>query len=99
MQVARLQAQLMQVKAQLTQNLVESRNIENNHQWQGNNNIVTGQLMNHPFCPTYMTHISPQSSLDSIDHNSMNDGMSMQDIQSREDFQIQAKERPYNNND
>ena len=25
--------------------------------------------------------------------------MSVQDIQSREDFQIQAKERPYNNND
>ncbi|KAG5066242.1 hypothetical protein JHK86_009973 [Glycine max] len=97
--VACLQAQLMQVKAQLTQNLVESRNIENNHQRQGNNNIVTGQLMNHPFCPTYINPISPQSSLDSIDHNSMNDGMSMQDIQSREDFQIQAKERPYNNND
>jgi len=46
-----------------------------------------------------MNPISPQSSLDSIDHNIMNDGMSMQDIQSREDFQIQAKERPYNNND
>lgn len=99
MQVARLQAQLMQVKAQLTQNLVESRNIENNHHLQGNNNNVTGQLMNHPFCPTYMNPISPQSSLESIDHSSINDGMSMQDIQSREDFQIQAKERPYNNND
>ena len=99
MQVACLQAQLMQVKAQLAQNLVESRNIESNHQWTGNNNSVSGQPMNHPFCPTYMNPISPQSSLESIDHSSINDGMSMQDIQSREDFQIQAKERPYNNND
>ncbi|KAH1078106.1 hypothetical protein AAZX31_19G149000 [Glycine max] len=98
-QVACLQAQLMQVKAQLAQNLVESRNIESNHQWTGNNNSVSGQPMNHPFCPTYMNPISPQSSLESIDHSSINDGMSMQDIQSREDFQIQAKERPYNNND
>jgi len=43
-----------------------------------------------------MNPISPQSSLQSIDHSSINDGMSMQHIQSREDFQIQAKERPYN---
>jgi len=46
-----------------------------------------------------MNPISPQSSLESIDHSSINDGMSMQDIQSREDFQIHAKERGYNSND
>ncbi|KAG2405885.1 LOB domain-containing protein [Vigna angularis] len=87
--VACLQAQLMQVKAQLAQNLMESRNMENNnHQWAGNHSVA----MNHPFCPTYMNPISPQSSLESIDHSSMNDGMSMQDIQSRE-------ERAYNNNE
>ncbi|XP_047159451.1 LOB domain-containing protein 16-like [Vigna umbellata] len=88
-QVACLQAQLMQVKAQLAQNLMESRNMENNnHEWAGNHSVA----MNHPFCPTYMNPISPQSSLESIDHSSMNDGMSMQDIQSRE-------ERAYNNNE
>ncbi|RDY02952.1 Poly [ADP-ribose] polymerase 1, partial [Mucuna pruriens] len=99
-QVACLQAQLMQVKAQLSQNLMESRNIEN-HQWPGNNNSVAGQAISHPFCPTYMNPISPQSSLESIDHSSINDGMGMQDIQSREDFPFQAssKERSYNNND
>ncbi|KAK7336848.1 hypothetical protein VNO77_17398 [Canavalia gladiata] len=99
-QVACLQAQLMQVKAQLAQNMMESRNIEN--QWQGNNNNVGGQGMNNPFCPTYMNPISPQSSLESIDHSSMNDGMGMQDIQSREDFSFQAsskKRSSYNNND
>lgn len=88
----------MQVKAQLAQNMMESRNVENHHQWQGNNSVA-GQSMNHPFCPTYMNPISPQSSLESIDHSSINDGMNMQDIQSREDFPIQAKERSYNYND
>jgi len=44
--------------------------------------------------------ISPQSSLDSIDYSSsMNDGMSMQDVQSGEDFSFQACswKRSYNN--
>ncbi|XP_014495661.1 LOB domain-containing protein 16 [Vigna radiata var. radiata] len=91
-QVACLQAQLMQVKAQLAQNLMESRSMENNNnQWAGNQSVA-GEAMNHPFCPTYMNPISPQSSLESIDHSSMNDGMSMQDIQSRE-------ERAYKNNE
>ncbi|XP_027352961.1 LOB domain-containing protein 16-like [Abrus precatorius] len=98
-QVACLQAQLMQVKAQLAQNLMESRNIEK--QWPGNNNVA-GLPMNSSFCPNnYMNPISPQSSMESIDHNSINDGMGMQDIQSREDFSFQAssKKRSYNNHD
>lgn len=49
--------------------------------------------MNLPFYPTYMKPISPQSSLESIDHNNINDGMSMQDIQRRKDFHIQAIEK------
>lgn len=90
MQVACLQAQLMQVKTQL------AHNIENN-QCQGNINInVGGQHMNQ-FCPSYnMNPISPQSSLESIDHSSINDGSS------REDFSFHAcskKRSYYNNND
>lgn len=87
----------MQVKAQLAQNQMESRNIEN--QWPGNV-AGQGQAMN-PFGPTYMNPISPQSSLESVDHSSINDGIGMHDIQSRsEDFSFQAcsKKRSYNNN-
>ncbi|KAK7345794.1 hypothetical protein VNO77_16405 [Canavalia gladiata] len=93
-QVACLQAQLMQVKAQLAQNMLESRNLEN-QQWSGN---VAEQRFN-PFCLTSMNPISPQSSIDSIDYGSINDGMSMQDVQSIEDFSIQdcSKEISYNN--
>ncbi|XP_057438569.1 LOB domain-containing protein 16-like [Lotus japonicus] len=85
-QVACLQAQLMQVKAQLAQ---KNLNMENH--WPGN---VAGQPMN-PFCPSNMDPISPQSSLDSIDHN-------MQDFHSRENnFSLHAcsKKRTHNNND
>ncbi|CAK7346437.1 unnamed protein product [Dovyalis caffra] len=98
-QVACLQAQLMQVKAQLAQNLIDSPriNVENiHHQWQGNN--VSGV----PSFPTCINPISPQSSLDSLDlnNNSMDHGMmSMQDIQSREEFAFQScakVKRPYN---
>ena len=88
----------MQVKAQLAQNQMNSRNLEN--QWPGN---VGGQAPINPFCATnnYMNPISPQSSLESIDH-SISDGMcSMQDIQSRsEDFSLIeacSKRRSYNN--
>jgi hypothetical protein len=87
-----LQAQLMQVKAQLAQSLVDSRNIES--QWAGNiGGVPTGPT----FPTTYMNPISPQSSLESIDHS--NDGMNMQEIQSfREDclFQACCKKRPFN---
>ncbi|XP_030935878.1 LOB domain-containing protein 16-like [Quercus lobata] len=92
-QVACLQAQLLQVKAQMAQSLIDSRNIEN--QWPGNN--VAGVPMV-PTYPTYMNPISPQSSLESIDHS--NDGMYMQEIQScREDCSVQpcSKKRPYGN--
>lgn len=97
-QVASLQAQLMQMKAQLDQNQTMSRNLENH--WSEN----VGQQFN-PFCPTSMNNnpISPQSSLDSIDYSSINDGiMSMQDVQSRENifsFQSCSKKISYNNND
>ncbi|BFG43016.1 hypothetical protein CerSpe_292900 [Prunus speciosa] len=94
-QVACLQAQLMQVKAQLAhQSLVDSRNIEST-QWPGNVNGVT----NFPNYPSYMNPISPQSSLESIDHNCSDIAMNMQEIQSsRDDFSYQAcsKKRPYN---
>ncbi|CAL0326865.1 unnamed protein product [Lupinus luteus] len=85
-QVAWLQAQLMQVKSELAQDMVESRNIEN-HQWPGNVSGQQGQPMN------------PQSSLESIDHSSnINDGMAMQDIHRREDFlfQVCSKKRSHN---
>ncbi|XP_041003227.1 LOB domain-containing protein 16 [Juglans microcarpa x Juglans regia] len=90
-QVACLQAQLMQVKAQLAQSVIDPRRIEN--QCPGNGVPVV------PNYPIYMNHISPQSSLESIDHS--NDGMNMQEIQSREDcsFQPYSKKRPYNNHD
>lgn len=92
-QVACLQAQLMQVKAQVAQSMVDSRGIEN--EWGGiNGGVATG-----PNFPSYMNPISPQSSLESIDI-----GMNMQEIQScREDcsFQPCCKKRvvPYNMND
>ncbi|RDX62111.1 LOB domain-containing protein 16, partial [Mucuna pruriens] len=83
-QVACLQAQLMQMKEQLDQKKMESRNLENH--WSEN----VGQPFN-PFCPISMNNpISPQSSLDSIDYSNINDGKSMQDVQSREDFSFQA---------
>lgn len=84
----------MQVKAQMAQSLVESRSIEN--QWGGSvGGVATGPTS----FPSYMNPISPQSSLESIDHS--NDGMNMQEIQScREDcsFQPCCKKRvAYNN--
>ncbi|MED6187137.1 hypothetical protein PIB30_073573 [Stylosanthes scabra] len=105
-QVACLQAQLMQVKAQLAQNQIESsRNIEN--QWTGGN--VGGAMNNNnPFGhhTNYMNYpVSPQSSLESIDHhsNNINDGTgnNMHDTRP-EDFinsfqQPCSKRRSYNN--
>ncbi|KAL4361074.1 hypothetical protein GQ457_04G027330 [Hibiscus cannabinus] len=66
-QVAYLQAQLTQVKAQLAQTAMNSQN-----QWQGNL----------PY-PTYTNPISPQSSLDSVQLSGDTDNMNMQEIQSR----------------
>ncbi|RVW24570.1 LOB domain-containing protein 16-like [Vitis riparia] len=87
-QVACLQAQLMQLKAQLANN---TGNLEN--QWQGN---VSGAPSFQNF-PGYMNSVSPQCSLESIDHNS--DGMAMQDIQSRDEFSFQtcSRKRPPHN--
>ncbi|XP_068318081.1 LOB domain-containing protein 16-like [Pyrus communis] len=94
-QVACLQAQLMQVKAQLAhQNLIDSRNMEST-QWQGN---VNGSVSSFPSYPSYVNPISPQSSLDSMDPNS-DIAMHMQEIQgSREEFSYQgcSKKRQYN---
>lgn len=95
-QVAYLQAQLMQAKAQLAQNLIDqsSRNAEN--QW-----ISPGMGLSSPIpvLPNYMNYysnISPQSSLDSIEHHS--DGITgMLEIQSRDEvatFQPYSKKRP-----
>lgn len=91
--MACLQAQLMQVKAQLAQNLTDSPriNIENTHHgWQGNN--VSG-VPSFPSYQTYINPISPQSSLDSVDLNTSNidhGTMNMQDIKSREEFAFQS---------
>ncbi|XP_015969647.1 LOB domain-containing protein 16-like [Arachis duranensis] len=97
-QVACLQAQLMQVKAQLAQNQIEN-------QWAGN----VGGAMNNPFGHTnYMNPpISPQSSLESIDHHSSSiidmhdtrpeDFNSFQQQQQQQQ-QASSKRRSYNNN-
>ncbi|XVE77899.1 hypothetical protein DITRI_Ditri13aG0100900 [Diplodiscus trichospermus] len=90
-QVACLQAQLMQVKAQLAQNAMNSHNIES--QWQGSLSGVPSI----PTYPSYMNPISPQSSLESLEHNRA-DSLIMQEIHSREEFSSQGypKKRPYN---
>ncbi|KAL5796558.1 hypothetical protein ACOSQ2_001378 [Xanthoceras sorbifolium] len=99
-QVACLQAQLMQMKAQLGQNMMDSRNAEN--QWAGNNS--GGGVASYPTYNTptnYMNPISPQSSLESADHSNY-DGMNMHEIDSREDLSFQPgfyKKRPYNTTD
>lgn len=95
-QVAYLQAQLMQVKAQLGNTLVDTRNLEN--QWQGqisfptiqtalqNQNQITPNYNNTPNNHTnYANPISPQSSLESIDQQQGSDGgmsmiMAMHDV-------------------
>ncbi|XP_019455335.1 PREDICTED: LOB domain-containing protein 16-like [Lupinus angustifolius] len=90
-QVACLQAQIMQVKNHLAQNM-------ETNEWPENVSSQQGQPIN-PFY--HMNPISPQSSIESINHSiNMNiDGMVMQDIQSSDDFSIQAcsKKRSYNN--
>ncbi|KAL5561853.1 hypothetical protein UlMin_031600 [Ulmus minor] len=95
-QVACLQAQLMQAKAQLAQNMIDSRSAES--RWPAG--IVNGGVANFPGSyPSYMNSISPQSSLESVEHS--NDVMNnAQEIQSREDFYLQScasKKRPNTN--
>ncbi|XP_059318724.1 LOB domain-containing protein 16-like [Lycium ferocissimum] len=91
-QVAYLQAQLMQVKGQLAQSLLNSlRNSENSYpQWPNNMAPSTGLMAssfppNNNNNPTYTvnSNSSPQSSLESLDH--YNDGINnVQEIQSRD---------------
>ncbi|GLU03654.1 hypothetical protein SLE2022_208420 [Rubroshorea leprosula] len=91
-QVACLQAQLMQVKAQLAQNVMNSHNVEN-LQWQGNISAVPA-----PAYSPFMNPISPQSSLEStVEHSP--DGMDMQEREEYLSSSIQGypKKRPYNN--
>ncbi|KAI3742649.1 hypothetical protein L1987_60341 [Smallanthus sonchifolius] len=77
-QVACLQAQLMQARAQMAQGCRDSRNIEG--QWTANmagamsyQNYMNANFMNF--------NTSPQSSMESIDHS--NEGMAIHEIQSR----------------
>ncbi|KAI3449747.1 hypothetical protein Pfo_006412 [Paulownia fortunei] len=93
-QVAYLQAQLMQMKAQLAQNLIDqsSRNAEN----QSPSSMAAG-FGSSPFpsLPNYINYsISPQGSFDSID--GINAGQLLE-IQSRDEvvsFQPYSKKRP-----
>ncbi|KAE9621906.1 hypothetical protein Lal_00032572 [Lupinus albus] len=90
-QVACLQAQIMQVKYKVAQNM-------ENHEWPWNISSQQEQPINQ-FC--HMNPISPQSSLESINHsnNMINiDGILMQDIQSIEGFSIQACSKKISHN-
>ncbi|KAK4482325.1 hypothetical protein RD792_009478 [Penstemon davidsonii] len=84
-QVAYLQAQLMQVKAQMAQNLIDqpSRNYTaSENQWPGLIMGAAGQFQDLPN-NNYMNYsISPQSSLDSIDGINNNNCMQLGDTQS-----------------
>ncbi|CAK9150024.1 unnamed protein product [Ilex paraguariensis] len=84
-QVTCLQAQLMQMKAQLAQSLIDSKTAEN--QWPGN---MAG-MASFPNFPAYLNSISTPSSLDHI-----NGGEGMREIRSRDEqsFQSYAKKRP-----
>ncbi|CAK9159885.1 unnamed protein product [Ilex paraguariensis] len=88
-QVAYLQAQLMQLKAQLAQNLIDSSRNNPENQWPAGN-IMAGMAS----FPAYLNSISPQSSVESIEHN--NEGMGVQEIQIRDElsFQPYSKRRP-----
>ncbi|PON62588.1 Lateral organ boundaries domain containing protein [Parasponia andersonii] len=110
-QVACLQAQLMQAKAQLAQNFIDhSRSVENNNQWVGFNNVNNGSsganLSNFYVNNNYMNYpISPQSSLDSVDQNGSDlimNAQHHQEIQSgrpnSEDYLVQACSRKRPNN-
>ncbi|KAI3787814.1 hypothetical protein L2E82_00262 [Cichorium intybus] len=78
-QVAYLQAQLMQVKAQMAQGYVDSRNLETPS--------VAGSMpyQNYTSAANFMNfNTSPQSSMESINHNY--EGVGIQEIQSRNGF-------------
>lgn len=100
-----MQAQLMQVKSQMAQSLIDSRNAE--LQWSGNM-CMGGNGLQTTLPPAYnhsshniakneyINSVSPQSSLESADYG--NEGMSMQEIQSKDDqlmlFIQNAMKRP-----
>ncbi|KAD6120085.1 hypothetical protein R6Q59_026099 [Mikania micrantha] len=96
-QVACLQTQLMQMKAQMVQGFYNSRNTES--QWPEYSTVY----QNYPpsFGNLINENISPQGSLESIDHN-MNEVIAVQEKQARDDdhahdisFQQFYKKRPF----
>ncbi|KAJ4968029.1 hypothetical protein NE237_014730 [Protea cynaroides] len=97
-QVAYLQAQLIQVKTQMAQNLAAgSKSLENHWPSRTAGPVFGGggtgcPQLQFPY-PAYMHSLTPQSSLDFPEQSS--DGMVMQDMQDRDDlpFQPCAKKR------
>ncbi|KAL8224942.1 hypothetical protein R6Q57_017499 [Mikania cordata] len=96
-QVACLQTQLMQMKAQMVQGFYNSRNTET--QWPEYSTVY----QSHPpsFANLINENISPQGSLESIDQNT-NEGIAVQEKQTRDDdhvhdisFQQFYKKRPF----
>ncbi|KAL5701983.1 hypothetical protein ACHQM5_027259 [Ranunculus cassubicifolius] len=85
-QVAYLQAQLMQVKAQLENNNIADSQFAENH-WGGNLGGGTQNLI----YPAYAQSISPQSSLDSVDTS--REETAMQDMHIRDDFSFQGSNK------
>ncbi|XVF71967.1 hypothetical protein PTKIN_Ptkin12aG0082700 [Pterospermum kingtungense] len=96
-QVACLQAQLIQVKAQNAV-ISSSHNIGNQY-GQGNLSDVPNSISD--IYPSYINLISPQSSLESVDQLNSADSVNMQEIQSRSEeyfcfHQGYPKKRPCN---
>ncbi|KAL8523097.1 hypothetical protein ACS0TY_013169 [Phlomoides rotata] len=93
-QVVYLQAQVMQAKAQLAQNLIDqstsSRNQEN-HQWNVSHGIGSSSSAAFPVAnyANFYANISPQSSLDSIEHQEIEESCSRDAT-----FQPYSKKRP-----
>lgn len=80
-----LQAQLMQVKAQLAQNAMNPNHINSTQYWQGHLSGLFPSFLSYPSSSN--NPISPQSSLDSVEvelHTA--DNMNMQELQSLQDF-------------
>ncbi|OWM75259.1 hypothetical protein CDL15_Pgr023780 [Punica granatum] len=98
-QVAYLQAQLMQVKAQMAHNLMtDARNTQNQQLWTSGNNNICGSLNQSLMFPvdnrttSYINssnNISPQSSIESVDHSI--EAFRMQEIESRDHHQHQQE--------
>lgn len=80
----------MQVKAQLAHNMIDSRNVESNNQWQVNFSGAPS-YSNFPNFAMNLNSHSQSSSLESMDQNNSSDGVGgMQEIQScRDEFAYQ----------